>query len=1221
MADQDVTIRIKVDTALGVVSLKALGSETEAVGGRVRDAQGRFVAAGKTIGDSVAAGSARGTSAIEELEKALGSASSQVGGLGRVAEMALGVSLGQIGAQAADRFRQGISDAVGVGMTFEQQLADLSAITGIAGADLDALGAGAREAAVETGVGASEQAEAFKLLASNIDVATMGGIGGLQAMGREVVTLSVAAGTDLAMAADAVAGAINMWGLEADQAARVVNVLAAGAKAGAAEVPDLAAAMGAAGVTAAAAGVSIEATTGAIEILAQNTVKGAEAGTGLRNVLTIMQTETDKLAKYGVTGLNIKTEGLTETLRKLGPILNNTTALADVFGRENLNVAQILIGGADAVNEMTAAVTGTQTAQEQADIQMSTLKGSVQLLKTALEELALNGYDGLGGAARDLVMGVRDTVVWLDKNWDSVETGIKILALAGIAYSTFQAATLLAKVETQAMILTDGIAAASKVTLAGVTGAATAAMEAFNLAVRSNPLGLLLGVLATAAGAWVMFRSDTDEATASLARNETQAKQTQAAIANLSLEAAQARLEINKTRREAMLAGFLGGGPALTTADLTNRNRPGTPYRSVLGDPAGPGAVQGLNDFRNGGDRTTAVDGTNTALRRESVALQGALTASTAEEAALKEHIAGLAANAASTAASAAAGSSTTAADPAKKPKESTEGETPAQRTARLKREREQQARDDERATEDSLHLTQQAADDRETIRIAEAVQTEAIRQQDAHANARASAERIALIEDEIERRRAVVADADARRTQEYEAQLVEIERVAQAERSAIDTTYNREEDRIKEARKEKDLSAAETKRLDDRLAAAAAARDRATTDTDNRRELATRQALEARRDGEAEAAAARREIDADEAARDHTRFTEHGEQVNREMARARAAIAEEDRLREEAHERQMQRIQEAARAVQEAVGVAVALYSAVQGAREEGLRRELSRAADLRDAAARRDDERYDDEEKRQRDAEDAEVDRLRSRGAAQAQIAAAQKRLEAARAAREDARARTVEAREKAERKATFEGEKALAEYQRSAAKAQRAAAVFQIALQTAINVAKSFPNPFAMGAAAALGVAQGATVLAQPLPQVPDPPAYALGTDYHPGGLAIVGERGPEIVNLPGGSSVITNDRSERIGRAIEQLDRSRGAGALGAGGSVVVQTERYDDSRLVSAMDRVERAVHARLEAVERAVYATEASIGDEQIFRASDRGRQTVQRETVPFSDI
>lgn len=42
----------------------------------------------------------------------------------------------------------------------------------------------------------------------------------------------------------------------------------------------------------------------------------------------------------------------------------------------------------------------------------------------------------------------------------------------------------------------------------------------------------------------------------------------------------------------------------------------------------------------------------------------------------------------------------------------------------------------------------------------------------------------------------------------------------------------------------------------------------------------------------------------------------------------------------------------------------------------------------------------------------------------------------------------------------------------------------------------------------------------------------PRYASGTPYHPGGLALVGERGPELVKLPRGSAVYTHSETERI-----------------------------------------------------------------------------------------
>lgn len=47
------------------------------------------------------------------------------------------------------------------------------------------------------------------------------------------------------------------------------------------------------------------------------------------------------------------------------------------------------------------------------------------------------------------------------------------------------------------------------------------------------------------------------------------------------------------------------------------------------------------------------------------------------------------------------------------------------------------------------------------------------------------------------------------------------------------------------------------------------------------------------------------------------------------------------------------------------------------------------------------------------------------------------------------------------------------------------------------------------------------------------LPDLPRLATGTQYFGGGQALVGENGPEIVNLPRGSKVITNDKTEQMG----------------------------------------------------------------------------------------
>ena len=192
---------------------------------------------------------------------------------------------------------------------FEQGMADLSALTGLAGDDLKRLGEVARKTGVESGLGATGATEAFKLLASQIQVDDIG-LEGLIKLQKETITLSQAAGMSMADAANAMAGTINQFGLQADQANRVINVLAAGSKYGAAEIPDLAMSFKVVGAAANAAGLDIEATAGAIEVLSKNNLKGAEAGTALRNILLKMQTE---------MGVDFNKTSLAEALAKLKP--------------------------------------------------------------------------------------------------------------------------------------------------------------------------------------------------------------------------------------------------------------------------------------------------------------------------------------------------------------------------------------------------------------------------------------------------------------------------------------------------------------------------------------------------------------------------------------------------------------------------------------------------------------------------------------------------------------------------------------------------------------------------------------------------------------------------------------------------------------------------------------------------------------------------------------
>ena len=243
----------------------------------------------------------------------------------------------------------------------------------------------------ESGLGASESARAFSVLAGQIDVP----IESLKTLQKQTILLAQAGALPLEEAANAVAGTINQFGLEADEASRVVNVLAAASRAGGAEVNDISESFKVAGAAAASAGVSVEETAGALEILAQNNTKGSEAGIALRNMLVSMQAQLGiDISKTGFAGgLDI----IRKDLSGMSSQVDRTTYLAKVFGRQNIVAAQYLLDNADAVREMTKAVTGTQSAQEQATIRTNTWAHKIEVARAKMADLSITITNATGG--------------------------------------------------------------------------------------------------------------------------------------------------------------------------------------------------------------------------------------------------------------------------------------------------------------------------------------------------------------------------------------------------------------------------------------------------------------------------------------------------------------------------------------------------------------------------------------------------------------------------------------------------------------------------------------------------------------------------------------------------------------------------------------------------------------------------------------------------------
>lgn len=103
------------------------------------------------------------------------------------------------------------------------------------------------------------------------------------------------------------------------------------------------------------------------------------------------------------------------------------------------------------------------------------------------------------------------------------------------------------------------------------------------------------------------------------------------------------------------------------------------------------------------------------------------------------------------------------------------------------------------------------------------------------------------------------------------------------------------------------------------------------------------------------------------------------------------------------------------------------------------------------------------------------------------------------------------------------TRQAEEKKTEYERKAAIARKGIAIAEATVNTAVAVTKVIANPILAGIVAALGAVQIAAIAST---------KYATGTNSAKGGMSLVGEYGPEIVNLPRGSQVVAANKTQAM-----------------------------------------------------------------------------------------
>ena len=153
------------------------------------------------------------------------------------------------------------------------------------------------------------------------------------------------------------------------------------------------------------AGVSFEETNAAIQVLDKAGKKGAEGGVALRNVMMILSRgrflPKETLEELQAAGVDVglltdKTRTLAERLEPLKAVLKDSALFSQLFGMENSNAAMALVQGIDEIRRYEGAITGTNTAVEQAGIIMESYNERLSRVRARFDDLKISLFNASG---------------------------------------------------------------------------------------------------------------------------------------------------------------------------------------------------------------------------------------------------------------------------------------------------------------------------------------------------------------------------------------------------------------------------------------------------------------------------------------------------------------------------------------------------------------------------------------------------------------------------------------------------------------------------------------------------------------------------------------------------------------------------------------------------------------------------------------------------------
>ena len=344
-----------------------------------------------------------------KIEKELGGAGEAGGksfsaGFGKVLAGGLVASTAAVGAFA--------KASINAGSNFDSAMSQVAATMGTTVDKIQNLRDFAQEMGSTTAFSATEAADALNYMAlAGYDADTS------MKMLPNVLNLAAAGGIDLASASDMVTDAQTALGLSIDETSAMVDQMAKASSKSNTSVQQLGEAFLTIGANARNVKGGTQELSTVLGVLADNGIKGTEAGTHLRNIMLAMNPTTDKAVnaweKLGVSAYDAdgNMRELPEVFAELSEAMKDmseqekTDTLSAMFNKTDLASIQALLGTTtERYDELSKAIGNAKgAAGAMADTQLDNLAGSVTLFKSALEGAQIAVSDQLTPTLKEFV--------------------------------------------------------------------------------------------------------------------------------------------------------------------------------------------------------------------------------------------------------------------------------------------------------------------------------------------------------------------------------------------------------------------------------------------------------------------------------------------------------------------------------------------------------------------------------------------------------------------------------------------------------------------------------------------------------------------------------------------------------------------------------------------------------------------------------------------------